>query len=60
MKFSELKNLSTEELTEKLAESKAKLQSMKTTHAISPLENPIEIRNLRRDIARILTAITTK
>ncbi|MGB0870790.1 MAG: 50S ribosomal protein L29 [Flavobacteriales bacterium] len=60
MKFSELTNLSTEQLNEKLVESKAKLAQLKVTHAISPLENPMEIRQLRRDVARILTAITAK
>jgi large subunit ribosomal protein L29 len=60
MKFSELKNLSAEELTEKLAESKARLAQLKSTHALSPLENPIEIRNVRREVARIITAIATK
>lgn len=60
MKFSELSNLSTEELNGKLVESRAKLAQLKVTHAVSPLENPMEVRQLRRDIARILTAISAK
>lgn len=60
MKFSELTSLSTEELNGKLVESRAKLAQLMVTHAISPLENPMEIRHLRRDVARILTAISAK
>ncbi|MGB0999377.1 MAG: 50S ribosomal protein L29 [Flavobacteriales bacterium] len=60
MKFSELTALSLEELKAKASESKAKLSQMEMTHALSPIENPMEIRHLRRDIARILTAISAK
>ena len=60
MKFSELTALSLEELKAKASESKAKLSQMEMTHALSPIENPMEIRHIRRVIARILTAISAK
>ncbi len=55
-----LKDLSVEELTTRLYEEELRLKKIEFTHAISPLENPLVIRNLRRDIARIHTAITQK
>lgn len=55
MKITELKGLNNEELQEKLLAEKAKLTRMKLDHAISPLENPSQIKALRKDIARIET-----
>ena len=53
MKYSELKELTTQELQEKLVEEKGSLQKSKMAHSISPLENPLSIRESRRSIARI-------
>ena len=56
----EIEKLSLEELLDKLAESKKKLLDLKMNHAVSPLENPLQIKIVRRIISRLLTAITVK
>ena len=60
MKQKEVKELSIDELNEKLLSFKNELSEMKMTHAISPIENPLEIKNIRRTIARINTEITKR
>jgi large subunit ribosomal protein L29 len=37
-----------------------KYNELKMVHAVSPLENPIQIKSLRRSIARIITEITNR
>ena len=53
MKMNELKGLETKELAEKLETAVANYNQMKLNHAISPLENPSQIKATRRDIARM-------
>ena len=53
MKISEIKGLDTKELTERMENEVQKLQNMKLNHAITPLENPSQIKAARRDIARM-------
>lgn len=60
MKQTEIKKLSKQDLGDKLVEYKKKLLELKMSHAVSPIENPSQIRNTRRIIARIKTAITNK
>ncbi len=60
MKATEIEKLSLEELLDKLAENKKKLLDLKMNHAVSPLENPLQIKIVRRIISRLLTAITVK
>ena len=55
MKTSEIKDLTTEEIREKIETEKAALNKMKMNHAVSPLENPMLIRTTRRNIARLMT-----
>ncbi|WP_276497758.1 50S ribosomal protein L29 [Pontibacter litorisediminis] len=57
MKNSEITALSAEELQEKLNTEKANLQNMRFAHAISPLENPMKIRETKRLIARLSTEV---
>ena len=57
MKTSEIKDLTTEEIKEKIETEKAALTKMKMNHAVSPLENPMLIRTTRRDIARLMTEL---
>ncbi len=57
MKQSEIKELSTAELQEKLSEMKKSFTDLKMTHAISPLENPIQLRLIRRSVARLATEL---
>ena len=60
MKSSEVKGLSVEELKKTLAEEKNGLFNLKFAHAISPLENPMQIKEKRRLIARLETELTVK
>ena len=57
MKTSDFKGLDTKELAERVETEMAKLQNMKLNHAITPLENPSQIKALRRDIARLKTEL---
>ena len=60
MKTSEIEKLSLEDLQDKLAEFQKQLSDLKMNHAVSPLENPLQIKAVRKTVARLLTAITTK
>lgn len=60
MKTSEIEKLSLEDLQDKLAEFQKQLSDLKMNHAVSPLENPLQIKTVRKTVARLLTAITTK
>jgi large subunit ribosomal protein L29 len=60
MKKSEIEKLSLEDLQDKLAEFQKQLSDLKMNHAVSPLENPLEIKTVRKTVARLLTAITAK
>lgn len=57
MKAAEIKGLNTEELQAKLAAQVKDYDRMKLTHAISPLENPSQIKSVRREIARLKTEL---
>ncbi|WP_018630055.1 50S ribosomal protein L29 [Niabella aurantiaca] len=50
-----IKGLGAEDLKVQLEQSKQRLKKLEFAHAISPLENPMSIRALRKDIARIET-----
>ena len=58
MKQTEIVKLSKEELQDKLTEYQKQLEELKMTHAISPLENPLQIKKARRLVARLKTAIS--
>jgi len=60
MKQSEITSLSTAELQEKLGETKKSYADLKMAHAISPLENPIQLRHLRRSVARMATELSKR
>ncbi|MGX9986210.1 50S ribosomal protein L29 [Chryseobacterium sp. POL2] len=60
MKKADIKNLSVEDLNNQLAEAKANLNKLTLAHKISPIENPIQIRDLRKTIARLNTELTNK
>ncbi|HRN40901.1 MAG: 50S ribosomal protein L29 [Flavobacteriales bacterium] len=57
MKQIDIKDLSVDDLTEKLLEQKSILNKFKLSHAVSPLENPAQIKFVRRTIARINTEL---
>ena len=57
MKAKEVKELTTAELKERLDAQKAELSQMKLQHSISPLDNPLQIREVRKNIARLATEL---
>ncbi len=56
-KFQKLQEMSDADLKTELAETSAQYQRLKFDHAIKGLENPIGLREVRRDIARLRTEI---
>ena len=57
MKSKELKEIETKDLAERLEAEVAKYNQMKLNHAITPMENPSQIKATRRDIARMKTEL---
>lgn len=51
----ELHTLSDHDLIARIAEDQVRLKKLKFSHAVTPVENPLTIRNLRREIARLKT-----
>jgi len=49
-----------QDLRARLEEDKQRLKKLTFAHTISPLENPMTIRGLRRDIARLITELKLK
>ncbi len=60
MKQSEINELSIEEMQEKLVSLKKSFSDLKMAHTISPLENPIQLRDLRKTVARLATELTKR
>lgn len=52
-----LKDLNENDLKARISEDKLRLKKLEFAHAISPLENPLSIRGLRKDIARLKTEL---
>jgi len=52
-----LKGLNEADLKAKITEDELRMKKLSFAHAISPLENPQSIRSLRRDVARLKTAL---
>lgn len=60
MKQSIVKDLTTDEVREKIKEERATYVKMKMAHAVSPIENPMKIRASRRAIARLQTELRNR
>lgn len=60
MKQSEVRESSVAELQDKLVETTKAYSDLKMAHAVSPLENPVQLRAVRRSIARIATELTKR
>ena len=60
MKNEEIKTLSLEQLNARLKELKNELFNLRFSHATRNLANPLAIRNVRKEIARVQTAIREK
>ena len=57
MKTREVKELTTKEIQERLEAENEHLSRLKLNHAISPLDNPLQIKEVRRTIARLATEL---
>ena len=55
-----LKDLNESDLKARIQEDELRLKKLEFAHAISPLENPMSIRALRKDVARLKTALTQR
>ena len=55
-----IKEMSKENLESRIEEDKLRLKKLEFAHALSPLENPMTIRNLRRELARLKTMLKQK
>jgi large subunit ribosomal protein L29 len=55
MKIAEIRELSTKELVERIEADTASLNQKVINHSISPMDNPAQIKKLRRTIARMKT-----
>lgn len=53
----ELKDLTVQELQERLGDERQTLHKLRFSHAVSPIENPMQLRFKRKDVARILTEL---
>ncbi|HSR39152.1 MAG TPA: 50S ribosomal protein L29 [Phnomibacter sp.] len=55
-----LRELSIEDLKARINEDEVRLKKLEFAHAITPLENPMSIRALRRDIARMKSELNKR
>ena len=57
IKKEDLNNLTVEDLKQRLHDDADRLQKLRFNHAVNPLENPLQLRYLRREIARLKTEL---
>ena len=57
MKVKEIKELTDKEIPERIDAGKDELLRMKLSHSISPIDNPSQIKKVRKDIARFMTEL---
>ncbi|MFN5134351.1 MAG: 50S ribosomal protein L29 [Chitinophagaceae bacterium] len=55
-----IQDLNVTDLAARIKEDELRLKKLEFAHAISPLENPMSIRSLRKDIARLKTVLQQK
>jgi large subunit ribosomal protein L29 len=60
MKTSEIRELSTSDIFERIDTEKTLLVRMKLNHAITPLDNPLKVKEVKLTIARLLTELRTR
>jgi large subunit ribosomal protein L29 len=60
MKYSELKNMSVKELEQKLDDLKSELFNLRFQHTVNQLDNPLRLKAVRKDIARVMTMLGEK
>ena len=57
MKTREIKELNNKEILERMDAEREHLVRLKLNHAISPLDNPLQIKEVRRTVARLATEL---
>lgn len=60
MKQAEITKLSDNDLKDQITNRSEQLAKMTLAHSVSPMENPLQIRTLRRSIARLKTELTKR
>ena len=60
MNISEIRELSTPDLLERIDTEKTNLVRMRLNHTITPLDNPQKLKDVRRTIARLMTELRTR
>ncbi|GAA0877970.1 MULTISPECIES: 50S ribosomal protein L29 [Algoriphagus] len=60
MKNTEIRSLSASEIAERVVAEQGNLSKLKFAHSISPIENPNRIREAKRLVARLKTALASK
>jgi len=60
MKTSDIKSLNAADLKSRISAEQETLAKLKFAHAISPIENPMKIREAKKVIARLQTALSEK
>ncbi|MCK9179348.1 MAG: 50S ribosomal protein L29 [Bacteroides sp.] len=60
MKIAEIMELSTADIQERVEAEKANYEQLILNHSISPLENPCQIKQLRKTIARMMTVLSQR
>ena len=60
MKAKEIRDLSSEEIQQRIQEEKDQLRHLEFQHAVSHVENPLSIRHKRRLIARLRTILNER
>lgn len=56
-KNQEIHSMNEQDILKNIEESTLRIQRMKFSHAITPIENPMAIRTLRRELSRLKTAL---
>lgn len=57
MKTREIKELNNKEIQERIDTERGHLERLQLNHAISPLDNPLQIKVVRRTVARLATEL---
>lgn len=57
MKTSEIKELTTKEIVERIDIEKENLVRLRLNHAVSPLDNPLKLKDAKKTLARLKTIL---
>ena len=60
MKASVITEMTTDEIKDKLTEEVEMVSKLKLSHAVSPLENPMQLKDRRQDVARLKTELNKR